>query len=284
MHRIDGPLRLTRGNDFLTDDRIYAFNWSVADGTVFQSEWSRANNLRLGFRRRRHVAVIVNAPDPEIFHPPAQRSVHEKIRIAATSWSGNYRKGFEIYGFLDRHLDFGRYEMSFYGNAPVKFTKIRKFDPLPSAELARALRDHDIYVTASRFEPCSNSLIEALHTGLPAVYRRHASHPSIVKEAGVAFTGTDDVLAGIDRVAGDLDGYRKKIDLPDIAEVAERYYSFFAAVRASIVAGATKRRDLTFPAVCRLIAEWKCLELREKIRPLPVSPERVKIPETAGKR
>jgi glycosyltransferase involved in cell wall biosynthesis len=226
VHRIDGPVSLVRGNGEETDKLIYYFNHLASDGTIFQSEWSKNENYNLGYIKNTFETVIVNAPDQNLFHRCDIQEKNEKIKIIATSWSANMRKGFDIYQFLDDNLDFSRYEMTFAGNTPVKFKNIRYVSPLPSDQLADLLRNHDIYITASRNEPCSNSLIEALHCGLPAVYIREGSHGSIVGGAGEGFTGTDDVLSAIDLVSGNLSKYQSNNFFKPINEVTDDYYRF----------------------------------------------------------
>src|SRR5687768_998092 len=49
LHRIDGPISLTRGNDEQTDKLIFDLNNSIADISIFQSIWSFTKTLKLGF-------------------------------------------------------------------------------------------------------------------------------------------------------------------------------------------------------------------------------------------
>lgn len=229
VHRVDGPISLIRGFDFSLDRILYHFNAKYCDGTIFQSKWSQEQNLLLGMKPKRHETIIFNAPDPNIFSPCEKREKSKggnRIRLVATSWSANMRKGFDIYKFLDENLDFSRYEMSFFGRSPIDFRRIRHSQPLPSAELAEKLREHDIFITASINDPCSNSLIEALHCGLPAVVRNAGGHPEIVGGAGVTFTDETDILETIKVVADNLETFKKNISLPSLYEVATEYYEF----------------------------------------------------------
>lgn len=227
IHRIDGPISLVRGKDREKDECIYFFNRCVADGTIFQSEWSKNENYKLGYTRNLFEAIIINAPDPAIFFKNNwEKKVDDKTKIIATSWSGNPRKGFDIYQFLDENLDFSRYEMTFVGNSPIIFKKIKQLAPLPSDQLSEVLRNHDIFIIASRNEPCSNSLIEALHCGLPAIYIKQGSHESIVGGAGEGFSGSDDVLNVINKVSENLDRYKKEGSFKQLEVVAEEYYHF----------------------------------------------------------
>ncbi len=72
--------------------------------------------------------------------------------------------------WLDNHLDWERFDYTFVGRVKESFDNIKHIRAVPSEELADLLRSHDIYVSVSQHEPCSNALLEALNSGLPALY------------------------------------------------------------------------------------------------------------------
>lgn len=237
IHRVDGPISVVRGSarDVAADNSIALFNELLADATVFQSAWSRDLCLEYGVNAGHPSTVISNAPDPNLFFPSQpESSLRQGIRcrIIATSWSANWRKGFDIYQYLDRALDFTRYEMTFVGNCPMEFRNIRRRSPLPSRELGDLLRQHDMYITASVDDPCSNSLIEALHTKLPSVARRSGGHPELIGDGGILFDRHSDVLAAIDYCASQLSSCRSRIVMPTITEIGESYLNFAKEVHA----------------------------------------------------
>ena len=243
LHRVDGPIAVVRGNarDLPVDHSIAAFNHLLADGTIFQSQWSRNVCHSFGIGRGKPEAVIGNAPDSRWFHPEHVRqgtSDGNRIKIIATSWSANWRKGFDIYRFLDEALDHSRYEFTFVGNSPVRFQNIKSVPPLDSRQLGEALRNADIYLTASVDDPCSNAVVEALHCGLPVVARNSGGHPELVGQCGALFSGRNDVLAAIDHVATSL-GVFPASTLPDMDRVAAAYLDFARQVHASL----PKKRD-----------------------------------------
>lgn len=224
VHRVDGPLSVYRGTDDGTDRKIADWNREFAQGTVMQSKFSLQAHAELGLAFREPV-VIPNAADPEIFFPPERRSdpKDRKLRVISASWSDNRNKGADAYEWLDRNLDFNRVEYVFVGRLPAALKNVRILPPMPSGELAELLRNHDVYLTASRNDPCSNSLIEALACGLPAIYLDSGGHPEIAGEAGLAFKTAEEIPALLDRLASNLGEYREKIQVPRIADVAERY-------------------------------------------------------------
>ena len=172
-----------------------------------------------------HPMVIPNAADPKIFFPavrfPDQNS--GKLRVISASWSDNRNKGADIYEWLDSNLDFSRIEYTFVGRLSSPMKNIRVLPPMASCDLAEILRGSDVYLTASRNDPCSNSLIEALTCGLPAVYLRSGGHPEIVGEGGLGFERAEDIPALLRQMALNLGDFRNKISVARIEDVASRY-------------------------------------------------------------
>ena len=226
IHRVDGPISDVRKRDKIIDEQIIQFN-AIVDGTIFQSNWSKEKNYEIGMQKSPYETTIINAPDSTIFNSKNEMLVAKrKIKLIATSWSPNIRKGFDIYKFLDEHLDFDKYEMTFVGNSPIQFKNITWLKPVSSDELAKILKGHDIFITASRSDPCSNSLIEALHCGLPAVARNDGGHPEIVGKAGELFENKEEIVEAIEKVATNYEFYQFQINLPTLDEVGEKYYEF----------------------------------------------------------
>ncbi len=225
-HRIDGPVQLIRGRDEGTDPLIFTFANLFADAVVFQSTWSREHCLKLGLKPDARETVIMNAPDPKIFHPPARKTKSDKLRLIATSWSNNPRKGFDAYLWLDENLDRDKYDMTFVGNAPVKFRNILALPPQSSTELAETLRAHDVYITASRTDPCSNALIEAMHCGLPALALNDGGHPEIVGKGGLLFNRAEEIPAMLEKIQKNYETYQNNISLPDRNSAGKAYLDF----------------------------------------------------------
>jgi glycosyltransferase involved in cell wall biosynthesis len=224
VHRVDGPIGVYRGFDDGTDERIAEVNAELAAATILQSHYSLQKHVELGFALRDPV-VIPNAVDPAIFHPPASREPlsGRRVRLVATSWSDNPRKGGAALTWLDRNLDHARFEVTFAGQPPAAFERIRVVGPLDSRALADLMRTQDAYLAPSYDDPCSNALLEALACGLPAAYRASGGHPELVGEAGLSFDGDEELAEVLERLAGELDERRAAISTQPIAWVADRY-------------------------------------------------------------
>ncbi len=232
IHRIDGPVFLIRNDNRILDKLIYTFNDKIADASIFQSEWSKIKNYELGIKKKQFETIILNAPDSEIFNKKEKLKFKSggKTKIIATSWASNINKGFETYAFLDENLDFTKYEMTFCGNSPVKFKNIKHIKPLPSKELAKILKKHDIFITASKNDPCSNALIEAMHCGLPAIGLNDGGHPQIMGKGGLTFNDNNEIIEKIKTVTENYSDFQNNIKLPDMNETGQKYFEFMQKV------------------------------------------------------
>jgi glycosyltransferase involved in cell wall biosynthesis len=236
IHRVDGPISSYRGSDAFIDKIISVFNRRFVDGTIYQSKWSLAENKKLFGMKTPFETVINNASDGSIFNNNGnKKKPAEKLNIVSTSWSQNIRKGFDIYKYLDKNLDFSSYNMVFVGRSPVSFMNIKHIPPKDSKSLADimrnsdiyiAARNSDIYIAASKNDPCSNALIEALACGLPVVARNSGGHAELVGDAGVMFEGEKDILSAIEKVSKEYGSYAAAIKSNTIADCAQKYIEF----------------------------------------------------------
>ena len=224
VHRVDGPIAVYRGFDDGSDLEILRINNDLAAATIFQSHWSLDRHRELGLDLREPV-VINNAVDPAIFHPPPQREPLDgrPLRVVATSWSANPRKGADILSWLDAHHDPARVRLTFVGNTEVAFERIRGVTAVPSRELAEILRAHDVYLATSRDDPCSNALLEGLACGLPAAYLRSGGHPELVGDAGIGYDDASELPEVFETMRNGLDGRRAAIRVPTLTDVADHY-------------------------------------------------------------
>jgi len=233
VHRVDGPIGVYRGFDDGTDERIARINAELASATILQSRFSLEKHRELGIELRDPV-VLPNAVDPAIFHPPAAREPLEgrRVRVVATSWSDNPRKGGDALAWLDRELDHTRYELTFAGRAPARYEHVALVGPLDSNALAELLRAQDVYVAPSYDDPCSNALLEALACGLPAVYRDSGGHPELVGGGGLPFRADEELGDVLERLVAELDERRAAITTHPIGWVVDRYLEILAPAAA----------------------------------------------------
>jgi glycosyltransferase involved in cell wall biosynthesis len=231
VHRIDGPIHLIRGFDREKDQFCFDLNARFASATVVQSAWTYERIIEMGYRPVNPV-IVHNAVDPDVFHRRGRVSFDpdRKVRLISTSWSDNPRKGGPFYKWIEDHLDWERFEYTFVGRTPERFDHIRHIPSVPSKQLANILRHHDIFVTASQNDPCSNALIEALACGLPALYLNDGGHPELAGYGGLPFDGKQDVLSQLDRLVENYEMFQNLIVIPTLDDVANRYLTLMREV------------------------------------------------------
>tara|TARA_B100000795_G_scaffold150330_1_gene112584 strand:- start:265 stop:1257 length:993 start_codon:yes stop_codon:yes gene_type:complete len=260
IHRIDGPMRLYNNFSDQRDLIVNILNKYISDGTIFQSEWSRENNLKMGILRNINEATIINCPNTKIFYKKnkIKPNHNKKIKLISTSWSLNSNKGFEIYSWLDRNLDFNKYEMTFVGNSPVKFNNICHKEPMDRQELSNELREHDIFITASKKDPCSNSLIEALHCGLPAVALNDGGHPEIISQGGILFNDISTLIEAIENVVKNYSSYHNNISLKNLRETGSLYFHFMNGIYKNKIKNKYKSKKINYLSllIIRLKVLW----------------------------
>jgi len=166
-----------------------------ADFTVFISSYLRDLYISRGFNPHRPYAVILNGADETIFNPRGGKvwNSNEKLRIVTHHWSNNYMKGFDIYERLDLLIGtkpFSElFEFTFIGNKPLglEFKQTKAFPPTSGFDLAQLLKQHHIYLTASRNEPAGMHHIEGVMCGLPVLYLNSGALPEYCSPYGIEF-------------------------------------------------------------------------------------------------
>lgn len=225
IHRVDGPVFLIRGWDKEKDDICFnIINKQYASSTVVQSRWMLKKIMELGYDINNPV-VICNASDPYIFNRNNKMSfsLDRKIKLVSTSWSNNIRKGRDVYSWIDDNLDWNKFEYTFIGNIDGSFKHIKRIGPVNSDILAETLKQNDIFITASRNDPCSNSLIEALSCGLPSLYFNDGGHPEIVNKGGLPFNSVDEIPCQLEKIVNNYDNFQSGICVDSMSVVFKKY-------------------------------------------------------------
>jgi glycosyltransferase involved in cell wall biosynthesis len=224
VHRVGAVTTLYRGFDDGTDARVARINRELADATIAISHATIDMYRQIGIELV-DPRVVYNGCDDRIFHPNGRAPFarDRRIRLISTSWSDNPNKGAETYRWLERHLDWERYEYTFVGNTAVPFERIVHLPSMPSSELAGVLREHDVFVTATANDAYSNALVEALSCGLPALYLASGGSAEAVGEAGFGFRQPEEIPALLDRLVDEYEDRRAAISLPSLEDVVDEY-------------------------------------------------------------
>jgi len=194
----------------------------IASHTIFISKWLKNHYIEKGFNDKKNHTVITNGCNQKYYFPKNKKSIKDrKVKIITHHWSDNYMKGFDIYNYLDQHLDFQNYEFSYMGRYNKQYApkNIKLIPPKYGMEVGNVLRAHDIYITGAKFEACGMHHIEAASCGLPVIYHKDGGGiVEMCKSHGVEVENEQQVLHAIEKIIKNYNVYCQKIDYDRLSE------------------------------------------------------------------
>jgi len=228
LHRINEN-DARKNTDFM--DNVLLQSSLLADEVVFISNWLKDYFIGKGFNK--NYSVIYNGCNLNHFYPSKEKSKSNKIKLVTHHWSDNWLKGFDLYKKIDEYLienPESNYEFTYVGryNSSYSPKATNLVEPLYGKELGDELRKHDIYVTASRNEPCGMHHVEGAASGLPVIF--HSGCGGINElciKHGEEYSTFDEFFSILDFVSNNLSLYQNKIDYEnlDIEKCCEKFYS-----------------------------------------------------------
>ncbi|OFZ51909.1 MAG: hypothetical protein A2381_01230 [Bdellovibrionales bacterium RIFOXYB1_FULL_37_110] len=227
IHRVDGPMTIYNGPSDKRDSVVRLLNCQVADGTVFQSNWSMSQNIQLNLFNERKCRVICNAPNPDIFFVKEIRDKkNAQLKIISSGWSNNPNKGGETLCWLDQNLDFNKYDFEFIGPTIINFKNIKKHGSKTSQEIGEILRSCDVFFFPSKYEACSNALLEGIHSGLIPLAKNSSSNIEIIDNDRLLFDEVDSIIPKLDYIFEHYEELLYNVKIIKLDEVAKQYYQF----------------------------------------------------------
>ncbi len=175
---------------------------ALADVSVFQSRFVATN---VGPRTTAPRSIVIhNGVDTSRFAPTGSRRMLDGTpRILHASWSVGSSKRLDRLDELVRVLpsDARVYLAGRHREAPGTRSgdpRVTYLGPQDSDAMAVLMRSVDALFFPSEDDPCPNTILEAMASGLPALYHPSGGTPELVGDAGVPLTG--DLAADVDRL------------------------------------------------------------------------------------
>lgn len=191
---------------------------NISDYFIFPSEWARD---WIGFKGE-NCRVIHNAP-MDIFHmhKNAKLETQETPKLVTHHWSTNPKKGFHVYKQLDEHAQkTGEFEFTYIGRLPEGIELTNYIPPQGAQLVARELKKHDVYVTASVEEAGANHVLEALAAGLPVVYHKDGgSINNYCHKYGEEYSSFEELLGNLRKVIANYKEYKERVLTYDLDNV-----------------------------------------------------------------
>jgi len=208
VYRLDGLRKVYAGIDSKMDE-IQLKCMDLADHIVFQSDYSLKVFTEFGYKGDHH-SIIYNGVDGSIFDAEKNRKWENGgLKIAACSWSENAAKGHALVSRISKIDDV---EVSFIGRWPcdVPVNNVKNLGILSQGEIARVFRGSHVFLFPAEKEACSNTLLEALSSGLPVLYTDSGSNSEISRGYGVDLN-EKDLHAGIREIKNRYREFRENI-------------------------------------------------------------------------
>ena len=233
LHRVNECDARKGTNDM---DPLLLTAMSLSDNVVFISEWLKDYFSKLGHDGSSY--VIYNGCNLGHFFPES-KDPSKKLKLVTHHWSDNWLKGFDLYAEIDQYIHD-------HPNCGLEFTYVGRYckeyqptstnivAPLRGKELGDELRKHDIYVTASRFEPCGMHHIEGAASGLPVIFHRDTGGiRELCIKHGEEYSTFPEFLECFQRVSSQLPKYQDKIDYKslDIDLCVRKYYDILTSMK-----------------------------------------------------
>jgi hypothetical protein len=168
------------------------------DKTVFVSSWMKEYFLKKGWACKKNY-ILYNGVNFDHFKPN-EKIKNGKINIVTHHWSNNRMKGFDVYEKLDEYVgkNSNKYTFTYIGRDLGTFKNTNVIAPLFGKSLGEELSTYDLYVSASKFDPGPNHILESLACNLPTF---------VCKDGG-----------GAVELAGNSNIFEKYSDLLDMIE------------------------------------------------------------------
>lgn len=166
-----------------------------ADVTVFQSEFTYHNAYP--FLKPRRYEIILNGGDPEMFYPGRQVGRY----IGHVTWGIGIKQRLDIlHKYImgspdERFLLIGRHKESEYNfEFPnVELEGLKKREKIPAE-----YRKMKMLYYPSQNDPCSNTIIEAILSGVPVCYNEPGGAPELVKDCGTTLENAEYMLHNLE--------------------------------------------------------------------------------------
>jgi len=167
----------------------------ISDLCFFISSWIKNYHLDLNWKCPKNV-IVPNGTNTEIFKSHQNKKNDGKINIVTHHWSDNALKGHDIYSAIDEWVS-SRNDFSFtyIGRSHGALPNSDVISPLTGLELGKLLSSYDVYISASRWDPGPNHIIESLACSLPTYAHINGGGASEFADDNHVYSSETDLIA-----------------------------------------------------------------------------------------
>lgn len=234
-------------------DRNIKMNKSIfqsinsADGVVFQSQFCK-KCVEVHNRKHPKNTVILNGINMDTINRiPPKKLPKEPGLAACAQWRPSKRPNSVCEGFLASTI---KHQLYMIGEPPknrVKHSRITWMGDLSHHDSIAVMKACTHAIHLGKFDPCPNSVVEAIGCGLPVLHTANGGTPEIVKDQGIKIPVDGDwnfkFMKSVDEIDPKVtaSALEKLVKLPPttlrteltMGYVADRYLDFFKDVMRS---------------------------------------------------
>ena len=204
-------------------DNLILYSIRYSDKICFVSEWLAKYFISRGFDKKKPYKSIYSGCN-NTFYPVKDNKIDTtNIKIVTHHHSTHWSKGYDIYSQLDKLIDTHRFiSFTIIGKPNDKFKPINTkiIPPLKFNEIGSELRKHDIYITASRWEPSGNHHIEGAACGLPVLYHTDGGGINeVCQRWGEEYRDMKTLISKLVKIVQNYEHYRRKIDYGYLSDI-----------------------------------------------------------------
>ena len=139
----------------------------ISDVCFFISTWIKDYHIDLNWRCPVNI-VIPNGTNTKIFCNHGSKKDNGKTNIVTHHWSNNAMKGHDMYLAIDDWVkDREDFSFTYIGRSHAPLPNSEVIEPISGEELGKLLSTYDVYISASRWDPGPNHIIESLACKIP---------------------------------------------------------------------------------------------------------------------
>jgi|TARA_B100001971_G_C18223450_1_gene558753 glycosyltransferase involved in cell wall biosynthesis len=187
IHRIDEHVEHGEvGYRKMKHEKIRLLN-RYANQTVYQSKFVY-ENMHPYLGSPKNYKIIHNGSDPTRFYPAKKPGEY----IGHITWGVGYKKRLDIlYDVIKKNTDKNFLLVGNHHQSKYDFSKLKNANivgPIGYNNLLYYLHKMKFLFFPSENDPCPNTVIEALLSGVPVCYNKKGGTVEIVQECGVSLT------------------------------------------------------------------------------------------------
>ena len=196
--------------DTLFFKRLSRKVWARANRVIANSDGLKELALKVG--PKREIEVIMNGIDTQEFSPPSKRADKRNLVLISTGRLIE-RKGYEYLIAATRNLNGIEIQLIGDGNLSAKLKDLSKESGVQTNFLGKVshekivghLQNADVFVLPSLNEGMSNSILEAMATGLPIITTNVGGSKELINGNGYVIKpySSEDIKSAVENYIGD---------------------------------------------------------------------------------